>query len=164
MKEFDLEQFEAELQRLKPVKPPEQTLQRIREELTAWPDEGLKPGRPARRTFVWGLFLRWLAPAGAVAAIAAGVLFSRHVSRNTETRTLPTASAEPAVLKADKVEIDRQLVADFDAITDLPGAEPMRFRCEQWVDKVRLRDTAAGLVIERTTPRVKIVPVRFDTY
>jgi hypothetical protein len=68
------------------------------------------------------------------------------------------------VLKADKVEIDRQLVADFDAITDLPGAQPMRFRCEQWVDKVRLRDTAAGLVIERTTPRVKIVPVRFDTY
>ena len=78
--------------------------------------------------------------------------------------TQPLASSARPLLKADKVEIDRQLVAGFDAIARLPSGEPIRFRCQQWMDKVRLRDSGAGLVIERTTPRLEIVPVRFETY
>ena len=67
------------------------------------------------------------------------------------------------LLKADKVEIDRQLVADFDAVGKLPSGEPVRFRCQQWMEKVWLRDTAKGVVIEQTTPRLEIVPIRFET-
>ena len=87
-----------------------------------------------------------------------------NTPRNRNQGPEPIASADRPLLKADKVEIDRQLVADFDAIARLPSGEPVRFRCQQWMDKVWLRDSAAGLVIERTTPRLEIVPVRFETY
>jgi hypothetical protein len=72
-------------------------------------------------------------------------------------------SAQP-LIKADNLEIDRQLIADFDAVGQLPNGDPVRFRCQQWLDKVWLRDSVAGLVIERTVPRLEIIPVHMETY
>lgn len=72
------------------------------------------------------------------------------------------AAATP--LKADSVQIDRQLVASFDAVARLPGGEPIRFRCREWVDEVVLQDKARGLVVEQRAPRLEVIPVRFETY
>ena len=67
-------------------------------------------------------------------------------------------------LKADKLEIDRHLIARFDAIGHLPNGQPVRFRCAQWLDNVSVRDSATGLLIERTAPRLEIVPIGFEAY
>jgi hypothetical protein len=67
-------------------------------------------------------------------------------------------------IKADQLELNRQLVANYDAVGSLPSGEPIRFHCAQWIDKVSLRDSSAGLVIERTTPRLEITPIGFETY
>jgi hypothetical protein len=75
----------------------------------------------------------------------------------------PTAAADTG-LKADRVEINRQLLANYDAVGRLPGGEPVRFRCAQWMDKVSVSDSAAGFRIERTIPRLEIVPIGFETY
>jgi len=74
------------------------------------------------------------------------------------------APADPAVIKADRVEVDQELLATFDAVTQLPGGEPIRFRCREWKDQVTLHDSARGVVIERREPRLEIIPVRFETY
>jgi hypothetical protein len=162
MNEFDPEQFEAELKTLHPAKPPEQAFDKILTRLTRRTDlfaEGPFTRRTAHRS--WN-FLRWLAPATAAATITLLLLHNHLAAKRNQIRSVATSSA--AKLKADKIEIDRQLIANFDAIARLPSGEPVRFRCEQWTDKVRVRDSAAGLVLERTTPRLEIVPVSFDTY
>ena len=80
----------------------------------------------------------------------------------TAARTRPVA-ARPA-LAADNVEIDRTLVAAYDAVARLPGGEPVRFRLNEWADDVILRDSARSVVVEQRTPRVEVVPVGFDVY
>ena len=162
---FNQEQVEAELKRLQPCKPQQHRLNSIVDQLPS--QQSITRGETASqrlsRSLTW--FLTWLAPAGAVAALCAG-LYLKH-QRITPPQKLgsPTATASShPVLKADRVEIDRQLVADFHAVAKLPSGEPVRFRCEQWMDKVRWRDSAKGVVIEQTTPRLEIVPVRFETY
>jgi len=166
MIDFDPQQFENELETLKPAKPSQQSLQRIRAELTYTSKFAVPSGLPATTAINWNSIFRWFAPVTAAAAIAVLLLLHFHRTEiKTPPKSRPVASSSTMpVLRADKVEIDRQFVADFDAVTELPNGQPLRFRCEQWLDKVRLRDSAAGLMIERTTPRVEIVPVRFDTY
>ncbi|HEY9175623.1 MAG TPA: hypothetical protein VI136_25370, partial [Verrucomicrobiae bacterium] len=76
----------------------------------------------------------------------------------------PIAAAESPPMKADQVEIDRKLLASFDAVASLPDGEPVRFRCREWVDAVTLRDSDRGVEITHRTPRLEVVPVSFETY
>ena len=158
------ELLEAELRRLKPAQPPEEFLARL---------VAARPGLPAPRETRWSAFsrcgdwwrlLRWLAPG--VAAVAAFVaLWAVRVADPTPGRQGPTVAARAkGMLKADDVLIDRHLVATYDAVAQLPGGEPVRFRCREWADGVVWRDTARGVEIEQRTPRLEIVPVRFETY
>jgi hypothetical protein len=163
MTEFDPEQFETELHTLRPSKPPEQVLERIRTRVQALPKTASLLTRPGSQTLRWAWAVRWLVPAAAVGVLAL-TLLSHHTTRQLQPAPNPALTLVKPALRADKVEIDRQMVADFDAVTELPSGQPVRFRCEQWMDKVRLRDSRAGLVIERTTPRVEIIPIRFETY
>ena len=162
MTDFDAEQFEAELRTLKGARPPQATLDRILTELGTQSKRKRAPAEPAQ-VCLWRSVLRWVVPAACAVVVA--LWYAGHEnSAKPKPGIQPIVSAGRPLLRADKVEIDRQLVADFDAVARLPGGEPVRFRCQQWMDKVWLRDTAAGLVIERTTPRLEIVPVRFETY
>jgi hypothetical protein len=163
MTEFDPEQFETELQTFRPAKPSQEVLGQIRMRVQTLPKTVSRPTRPVSQALRWAWALRWLVPAAAVGAIAL-TLSSHHATRSLQPSANPPVSLALPALKADKVEIDRQMVADFDAVTELPSGQPVRFRCEQWMDKVQLRDSRAGLVIERTTPRVEIIPIRFETY
>jgi hypothetical protein len=162
--DFDAEQFEAELRTLKGARPPQATLDRILTELGTQSKRKRAPAAEPAQVCLWRSVLRWVVPAACAALIALWYAAGHQHSAKPKTGIQPIASTGRPLLRADKVEIDRQLVADFDAVARLPGGEPVRFRCQQWMDKVRLRDTAAGLVIERTTPRLEIVPVRFETY
>ena len=113
---------------------------------------------------LWWLLLRRLAPACVVAALAAALLgwWLPAKSERQHAKAVPVATKLGP--KPDEVEIDRQLVALFDTVAQLPSGEPVRFRCRQWSDKVVFRDPARGLVIERRTPRLEVVPVSLETF
>lgn len=164
MSEFNPEQFEAELKRLRPAQPPAEVLNRISTEVTsrATPPSQSRP--PRRLSWNWTGLLRWAVPFGALAVVCVALYLKHQVTSLAQPQTHRLASSDRSVLKADKVEIDRQWVADFDAVAKLPSGEPVRFRCEQWMDKVQWRDSRKGLAVEQTTPRLEIVPIRFETY
>lgn len=164
MNPFNPEQFEAELRRLRPALPPRSVLARTAAELAALPAGVAGGTQPAGPSWIRSMLLRWLVPAGVVTALCAGLYLKNQGTTPPMPGQARLAAARPPVLKADKIEIDRQLVADFDAVAKLPSGEPVRFRCEQWMDKVQWRDSRKGLVVEQTTPRLEIVPVRFETY
>ncbi len=107
--------------------------------------------------------LRWLIPATALVLASLVLLRSNLLGlRNHNTSGGSVESA--AALKADDVKIDSTLVSSFDAVANLPDGEPVRFRCEEWVDEVRLKDSSRGLVYSQKVPRVTVVPVCFETY
>jgi hypothetical protein len=163
MNDRDDELFEAELHRLKPARSPEEFIARLMAARPVQRVQSSARSRPIPRHSAWWWLLRWLAPATAAAAVVA-LLVWRSLGPETGVQRQPvTAPASPA-LKADDVEIDRRLVAAFDAVAQLPSGEPVRFRCREWTDEVVLRDSARGVVIEQRTPRLEVIPVSFETY
>jgi hypothetical protein len=101
--------------------------------------------------------LRWMVPATALLALAAIVW-----QANQPGGLVPESSGRP--IKADDIQIDQQLVSSFEAVAPLPSGEPVRFRCQQWLDEVVLRDSKRGVEVARRVPRVEVVPVSFETY
>ena len=109
---------------------------------------------------------RWLVPAAAVGLV--GLM----VWRGGDTGNQPTqraagsqiSAAPQQVLKADAVKIDQQLVSSFDAVARLSSGEPVRFRCENWMDQVVLSDKEHGVIAENRRPRFEVVALGFETY
>ncbi len=148
----DYDQFEKELRRQKPAAAPPELLAKLaaRRPSSHPVLRGAEPVAP-----LWLLFRRWLLPATAVLVTA---VFLWRFHPTVEER------ADAAPVRADEVQIDRELLASFDTVARLPGGEPVRFRCREWVDEVTVRDKERGLVIEQRAPRLEVVPVRFETY
>lgn len=171
MNDHDLDRFEQELQALKPGRPPKEFANRLSLAVT----NGIRALNPeaekiseVRRTHFSQLaaqvrfHLRWLAPATVVVLASIAVLRSDLLGPR---HTMPgTAAVLTPALKADDVRIDSTLVSSFDAVASLPDGEPVRFRCEEWMDEVQLKDTSRGLVYNQRVPRVTVVPVCFETY
>jgi hypothetical protein len=159
--ERDHDLFEAELRRLKPARLPDPLRARLEDPPPKAPAQN-EVRRPSRAPGSGGwLWLRWLAPATmAVLAVLVVVSQGGH-HRNTSP---PAISPSVPSLRADQVEIDRQLVDSFDTVAQLPDGEPVRFRCQQWVDAITLRDSASGVEVVERTPRIKVVPVSFAVY
>jgi hypothetical protein len=110
--------------------------------------------------------LRLALPAAAVVLIAA-VIVLRNASPPKRTPTTSTSKSgmiAAAPLKADDVKIEHDLVSSFDTLARLPGGEPVRFRCNQWMDEITFSNKAQGLVLQERTPRLEIVTVGFETY
>lgn len=156
----DLERFEQELRSLTPAKAPAEFMDRLRELEPSAAVQRIAPRAEAH--WDWAHLLRWLVPATAILVAAGLVWFKYSPSHSHKGRPLAVTVTPP--LKADSVQIDEQLVGAFDAVGRLPDGEPVRFHCRQWMDNVVLRDKTRGVVIEQRTPRVEVVPVRFETY
>jgi hypothetical protein len=163
----DDELFEAELKQLKPAQPPAQFLER----LTTAPIHA--PERTRVSQTGWKRFLnlwfsrpagRWFAPASALAIGFGSLLLLRLTSLPTKPPSPQPFHATQTPLKANNVEIDHRLLASFDAIARLPDGAPVRLRCRQWTDQVRVVDSSGDVVIEQTKPRLEIIPVKFETY
>jgi hypothetical protein len=155
--------LEEELQKLQPAAARQEFNSRLADSLPS----SRTPG-PSELGWLGGsrallrLLLRVAVPAFAAVLLVALVIRQAHPP--AKTGNTPSAGTTGAALKADDVEISQQFVATFDAVACLPDGEPMRFRCSQWIDDVEVRDSARGIVIQRQTPRVEIVPVGFDIY
>ena len=156
MSDCDHELFEAELRKLAPAPPPAELMAKL---AAAIPQPSTLSPQPS-----WHLLLRWLVPATAATALAAALLVWWSSNPGGQRRGRPAVALLQTASKADNIEIDRQLVAAFDAVARLPDGQPVRFRCREWADAVVLRDPARGLVIESRTPRLEVVPVSLETY
>jgi len=153
MNEREHELMEAELQRLKPAKPPQDLIERMLAAAPAQPSPRPQRRTQASRTIEWWLpWLRWLAPVSAVGLVVFVSVYQ-----------FPWAIRSEA-LKADDVQLNRKLIGSFDAVAELPDGQPVRFRVREWSDETVFHDSARGLVVERSTPRLEVVPVAFETY
>jgi hypothetical protein len=164
MRPSDPEPFEVELQKLKPARPPEEFIAHLAAAMPAKSTPQMQP--PSSRSSIssrWWL-IPWLAPGAVAVAVVLAIWFRHAAIPGNQSTHQPAPQARKSAIKADDVEIDRQLLAAFDAVARLPGGEPVRFRCREWVDQVVLRDSAQGLIIEQRTPRLEVVPVGFETY
>jgi hypothetical protein len=155
--------FEAQLTRLKPARPPQDFLARLVGAQPVRSASHRTPSGQGRLAETWVWRLRWLATAAAAAVIVIGLAGRLSKPADKPQSQSAPASLQPA-LAADDVEIDRQLVAAYDAVARMPNGEPVRFRCREWMDEVVLRDSARGIVIEQRTPHLEVIPVSFDTY
>ena len=169
MNDHEQEKFEMHLRRIKPAKPPEEFVARMLAVKAKAPFESRRPTASILRPLpMLPSALRWLIPATAV-ALTAVVVWRGSLPPASRTvrptlRSPVGAAVVPPVLTADDVKIDQQLVSSFDAVARLPGGEPVRFRCESWMDQMVLSDKSRGVVVENRTPRFEIIPVRFETY
>jgi hypothetical protein len=161
MNEQDNELFEVELRRLKPARLPDELQSRLEAAIPQPPPHRDVQRPPRVEPSAWWLWLRWLAPASAVALVL--LLVVAQGNRNN-TGTPPGTAAAEQPMKADQVEIDRKLLASFDTVASLPDGEPVRFRCREWVDAVTLRDSVRGVEVINRTPRIEVVPVSFESY
>lgn len=159
MNRQDEAQFEEQLRRLRPAALPTPLQRRLEAALPAAPHQP-----PHRRadvfTSAWR-WLQWLVPTAAAAAMLVIVLARGHREAG---RAAGSAGDETSALEATEVVIDRELVQTFDAVATLPGGEPVRLRCRQWMEAFTLRNPAGGWEVEQRRPRLEIIPVRFETY
>jgi len=158
--------IEVGLRQIRPGKVPGELLERLRTVESLTPVAAHKARVPvfeAPRAF-W--CLRWLIPATAAVLIVAAIRQAENSSNQPtgSTTSPPLATAAPAALQADSVEVYKELVSSYDAVAKLPGGESVRFRCQQWRNKVVVDDQKQGLLVENWTPRVVVVPVGFETY
>jgi len=160
MNEQEQEMYEAELRRTSPARLPEHLLSRLQAAKPAIPRARLASSPPAAMRPAWWMTWRWLAPA--MAMMSAGVLLGAMLvhGRNAAKKS----AAGSLGLKADGVRVDQELVSSFDVVAKLPGGEPVRFRCRKWRDQWVVTDTNRGVEITENSPRVEVVPVRFETY
>jgi hypothetical protein len=96
--------------------------------------------------------------------LVVGITIGRRVNSGPKTASAGHTTGSKAVAAAGNIEFDRRFVASFDAVGQLPDGQPVRFHVREWSDGVVVTDPASGLVIERNTPRLEVVPVSFDTY
>jgi hypothetical protein len=190
--ELEHQQFEAQLRRATPAQPPEEFMSALiaaeaevltpkaessagfekRETRTRLADVGELAVAPLGLLFLrffrgsafgFQSSLRWLLSVTAAVVIGA-VLWRSGWPGAAGARDSSTTSTATTPLTADDIQFGQKLVSSFDTVARLPGGEPVRFRCRKWMDEVVVKDKARGLVIEKRTPRVEVVPVRYETY
>jgi hypothetical protein len=164
MKEPELESFETELRRLRPARPPGEYMDRLAAANRAMPGTGASSRKPGPVGWLAVPWIRWLAPSAAAALLLGMVALWNRPSPGDDPPVDPTPAPSASLAPADTMEFDRRLVASFDAIAELPGGEPVRFNFREWRDKVTYHDPVHNLIIERTVPRLELVPVRLETY
>lgn len=161
MNEQEQERFEAKLQRASPARVPAQFLTRLK---AANPRLEAKTLERHHSTVIspnWWKVACWVAPA--LAAVVAGLLVVRANMR-AATNVVKSPVAASFTPKADDVELNQELISTFDVVAKLPGGEPVRFHCRKWNDQVVVTDTNRGVEIVQNSPRLEVVPVRFETY
>lgn len=171
MTDHEQDDFERQLRQTKPARLPEDFSARL---LATNPqrknDIKPLPGVSSVSDFLGTLrlSLRWLIPASVVVLAVTlawrGSLPVAPRTSNFASDSKTDIGAATLLLKADDVKIDQRLVSSFDAVARLPGGEPVRFRCENWMDQVVLSDKSRGLVVENSKPRIEVLAMGFETY
>ncbi len=168
MTEHEQNWFETELRQIRPRELPEEFQARLGnlEVSVAAPASAGRSPAPASPP-VFALLLRWLLPATALVLTFAAIRYGDRpgvLQPSTGEGPQVATAFETEPLKPDSIEIGKELVSSFDAVATLPGGEPVRFRCQTWMDQVVVNDKSRGLFVENRSPRVVVVPVGFESY
>jgi len=158
--EKEQERFESDLRRIAPAPAPADLMERLRA-VRNFSQPASRP-EPRRSSGMIDFFLglRWVMAATSV--VVAAILFVRMETRPAAEARKSSPATVP--IKANAVQVDHALVSSFDAVAQLPDGEPVRFLCRKWIDDVVMRDPSHGVVIEHSSPRLEVIPVRFETY
>jgi hypothetical protein len=171
MNDPDLDLLESELRKLNPAKAPEQLLARLDRTLSraAASVPVIRHTAPSLRLTTQRL-LWWLVPSAGVALVAWTMVWQTRppftplptgrVGQIRPSQPEIIATTEPAT----PLKIAHKLLDEYEAVADVPGNGPVRFRCLEWEDLVVLRDPGRGIAIERRTPRFEVIPVAFESY
>lgn len=160
----EIQNFENELRNLRPAKPRPAPLLRLAQQLEESQRRSIEAATAVPAGSSWRSVLRWLIPATGAALVI--VLVTSGVWHGGLNGDYKEAVAErtPPAIQADQVHIDQELVAAFQTVAESPDGVPIRFELQEWMDRVTFRDTRQGITVERTSPRVEIVPVRYESY
>jgi hypothetical protein len=160
--DLELQTIESELKRLKPAPVPVELEHRVLRQV--------KTVRTVRRPepALWKQLHRWLLPLSATGVAAVCFLIWGPDQETAPSQELPETAVIPSLPSTesapDLVEFGSELLASFDAIAELPNGVPVRFECRQYEDRVIFHHAESGVFVERSTPRLEVVPVRYETY
>ena len=163
----DNDPLEEELRRLRPAAAPEAFQRRLLGVAADRP--GRTPGTPLRlcRPAAWrGSFLlrrprtaAWIAAPAFALALAAAFLWHRP------SPPVSPASRAAAGFVPDSITLSQEVLARYDGdIVQRPDGEVVRLVCYDRVNRVILKDSRRGSVIEHREPQREIVPVHLDVY
>lgn len=159
MSNEDWKTIEKELERLSPAPLPAEFEKRLYAARPVMADPQLHRSLQPSSS-VWRILrLRWIAPAFATAVAIIWFCLPRQ---STVSNSPAISEARFTRLTVDRVEIDRQLIDAFEGLAQMPDGQPLRFRCYDWVEHVRLCDSIQNVVFERNEPHREIIPVRYD--
>jgi hypothetical protein len=164
LNEEDLRKLESELARLRPAPAPRTFLARVHSAARAATRGSSRPAPAPDLSAIWLAWLRWLAPITALLITGLFVWRSAINSVNSISAGNHGSRASAPALNADDIQIDSRLVSTFDAVAVLPSGEPVRFRCNEWLDDVVFRDRSRQVAVEQQLPRLEATPIGFDTY
>src|SRR5215472_682103 len=111
---LDLDQFENQLRRLAPARPPEAFLNRLQDSPNLVPTkpEAATRRHAATRSLAWWQRLGWLIPtaagAAAVLMLAVGITIGRRVANSRSTAAAGHTSGSKAVAAAENIEFDQR--------------------------------------------------------
>ena len=160
MMDEEQERLEAALRRTPPATVPTELMERLRAATAAEPAPRIAPRIAPRRALRWtDWFAGWRAMAWATPVAAMVIIWLTAANSAVDK-----GSAAPAIAQPNAVQVGHSLVASFDEVAQMPGGEPVRFHCREWQDDVVIHDDAHGVVVSQSTPRVEMIPVRFEVY
>jgi hypothetical protein len=161
LNELEQQQYEEELRRTRPTRPPENFMARLQKAKPSIEPARMVVAQRADTAAGWRDVLRWLVPALGLAVVA---LLMVRARLNPEISLPAKPVAAVYGMKADDVQVSHELVSSYDVVATLPGGQPVRFHCQKWNDQLVMTDTNRGVEIVQSNPRVEVVPVRFETY
>ncbi len=165
----DNDSFEAELRQLRPATPPAAWQERLLRIVAAPPPRRRGPAAPAASPFAWFASLCRPGTAAWIAAPAFGlVLAAAFLWQRPPPSARPAAPVNPvagADFVPDSMTLSQEVLARYDGgIVQSPDGEVVRLVCYDRVDRVVLKDSRRGSVVERREPQREIVPVHLDVY
>ena len=162
----DNDPLEEELRRLRPAAAPEAFQRRLLGVVAGDPGRTREAVAPAIQPFAWLAFLwrpraaAWIAAPAFALALAAAFLWWHRSSPPISTVTQATVGFVP-----DSITLSQEVLARYDGdIVQRPDGEVVRLICYDRVNRVILKDSRRGSVIEHREPQREIVPVHLDVY
>jgi hypothetical protein len=166
----DNDPLEEELRRLRPSPAPDAFVDALLA-IGASPSENRKDST-APASGRWKLLLArffrspssfpWLAAPAFGLAVVAALLLWRHFDA---TATTPASRRLAVDFQPDSITVSQEVLARYDGgIVQQPDGEVVRLTCYDREDRVILKDSRLGSVVEHREPRREIVPVHLEVY
>ena len=161
----DNDPLEEELRRLRPAAPPEAFQQRLLGIVAGRPSRTRDAATPAAPPSGWLAFLWRPRTAAWIAAPAFALALAAFPWHRPSPPVPPASRAAAAGFVPDSITLSQEVLARYDgSIVQRPDGEVVRLICYDRVNRVILKDSRQGSVVEHREPQREIVPVHINIY